>query len=60
MRKALLARYDVEDLMDLAILHKKDDDVIPSKKKECPNGWEMDLHYITIKMEKAGKRTWRL
>jgi hypothetical protein len=54
IREALLKRYDREELTDLAVLHKKYDNVIPSRTKECPNAWERDIHHITKEMEKAG------
>jgi hypothetical protein len=36
IREALLKKYDGEELTDLAVLHKKYDNIIPSKKKEYP------------------------
>jgi hypothetical protein len=54
MSEALLKRDDGEELTDLAVLHKKYDSVIPSKKKDCPTWWEADLQHIDKKMEKAG------
>jgi hypothetical protein len=51
---ALLKRCVGEELIDLAVLHKTYNNVIPSKKKECPITWETDLHHIAKKMEKAG------
>jgi hypothetical protein len=54
IREALLKRYDGEELTDVAILHKKYDNVIPSKKEECSINWETDLCHIAKKMEKVG------
>jgi hypothetical protein len=54
IREALLKRYDGEQLTDLAVLHKKYNNVIPSMKKEYPIAWEMDLRHIAKNMEKAG------
>jgi hypothetical protein len=39
----------------LAVLYKKYDDVIPSKKKEWSNGyWESGIYYTTQKLETSG------
>jgi hypothetical protein len=54
IRQALLDRYDGEELQDLAALQKKYNDVIPTRKKDCPTTWENDLRYIAEKMVKAG------
>jgi hypothetical protein len=54
MREALLERYDREEITDLAILHKKYNNVIPSEKIDYPTSWEADLQHIAKKMEKAG------